>query len=86
VEQQELVHQELRGYPFTEDELERLSTYKTAVEAGFYTDGLAEPSTSRFAFIQAELGRLTMYRAAIRAGFYTDYFVDGGEAEARHIA
>jgi hypothetical protein len=75
VEQKELAQGNWLSYPFTQDELKRLSTYKTAVEAAIYTDVLTEPNSSTSTFTPAELSRLATYRAAIQAGFYTDFFV-----------
>ena len=60
-------------YPFTAEELARLSTYKAAVEAGFYSDARAEPGSFDGIFSLHELERLVIYRTAIRAGFYTDF-------------
>ena len=74
-------------HPFTDRELERLSVYRTAVAAGFYSDicesTAPEPSLetnllageqprSAYPFTRAELERLTTARAAVKAGYYTD--------------
>ena len=63
-----------RPYPFTTEERARLAIYKIAVEAGFYSDARAEPSSFDSIFSLPELERLAIYRAAIKAGFYTDAF------------
>ena len=52
-------------------ELARLSVYRAAVQAGFFTDSSCETS-DKPTFSETELARLAVYRAAIRAGFYTD--------------
>jgi hypothetical protein len=71
-------------YPFTGEELARLSAYKTVVQAGFYTDARAEPGGLENTFTPHELTRPAIYRAAIKAGFYTDVLDEGGDAEARN--
>jgi hypothetical protein len=71
------------NWPYTAEEAARLEVYKAAVEAGFYTDDVAEPGSSETTFTPAQLSRLATYRAAIQAGFYTDFFEQGGDAEAR---
>jgi hypothetical protein len=60
-------------YPFTAEQLARLSSYKAAVEAGFYSDARAESGDFDGIFTLHELDRLAINRAAINAGFYTDF-------------
>jgi hypothetical protein len=74
-------------HPFTDRELERLSVYRTAVAAGFYSDicestapeptletehAAGEQPRSTYPFTSAELARLTAARAAVKAGYYSD--------------
>jgi hypothetical protein len=74
-------------HPFTDRELERLSVYRTAVAAGFYSDicestapefsfesdfSAGEQPHSTYPFTRAELERLKAGRAAVKAGYYTD--------------
>jgi hypothetical protein len=70
-------------HPFTDSELERLSVYRTAVAAGFYSDWgetiapaeaptVDERPSVDYPFSPAELARLTARRAAVRAGYYSE--------------
>ena len=71
---------------FTADELARLTAYRAAVAAGFFTDACTNepaPGTALATTVDAstrparlfspsEWARLGSYRAAVEAGFYTD--------------
>jgi hypothetical protein len=56
-------------HAFTQAEQSQLSTYRTAVAAGFYTD---TPDERAHRFTSEGLGRLVGYKAAVAVGFYTD--------------
>jgi hypothetical protein len=70
------------AFQFTDDELARLSAYRAAIRAGFFSDygvtgprSVSQPEPDRSAaptchpFTEAELWRLTAYRTAVWAHF-----------------
>jgi hypothetical protein len=55
---------------FTREEQARLTAYKQAVQAGWYSETLTKAEPSTYHFTEAELLRLSCYKAAVQAGFY----------------
>ncbi len=62
---------ETRSHPFTPQEVARLTAYRAAVSAGFYTDAAPDPLPSH-PFTSRELRRLVAYKAAVTAGFFSE--------------
>ena len=70
----------MSGQPFPQAELARLTVYKAAVAAGFFTDAYPEtpavspmPTMPATGLSRQDVARLVALKAAMRAGYHSEF-------------